>query len=573
MTLQEPRLSSSLIYPGNGMVNTALIPLDLGRLEKRLLKHLQGDQIALTPQSVHCRLEADTLLVALYFETTPFLESTAIFASVRDCLAQDGLTARYGPQIFLVLDEELALRDGENSAVQPQIAPAPDFSPPFPVALIPRKAPESLGSTLWKSRWRESASAWLQRYRRPLLWGISSGAILSLGYGLSRPCVFGACPPLVQAQAQLESLDALQRLDAFPFSKPELDALETLTVIPPWSPHFRRSRDLLEIYQTRRQELALLAQASRLAQGAQGQKDSRQSRELWHESLRLLAQISPHSPFQSLAIAQTQDYQRQLNRMDQQVLAQQQANFERQRGNQLLTAAKLKAKGAKTLLDLEAALTLWRQGLQHLEQISPESDLYALARQQLTLERSEFKQLEARQSLETGAEGTLRQAKALAQKAESAANRGQHSDALWHWRSALASLKKIPAQSWLSAQAQTLAASYQLSQNQSQQHLQKERRAQFLQQNLQALCGGATRPCDYQIEPKRVKIVFNSDYLQRLQEGAQTGDPEEQAQIFRHIQALERSLQQLSYQANLPVDLYRSSGEKISRFQPTKPKT
>ncbi|MBJ7898600.1 MAG: hypothetical protein GC158_01480 [Cyanobacteria bacterium RI_101] len=537
------------------MVNTALIPPDLGRLEKRLLQHLHGDQIALTPQSVHCRLDGETLLVALYFETPPFLESTAIFASARDCLAQAGLTALYRPQIFLVLDEELALRDGDVSAIQPQIGAAPDFSA---LSLGVSAAERS------ESR-RESPLVWLRRHRRPLLGGLGVGVALSLGYALSRPCVLGPCAPLTRAETQLQTVGAFNTPETL---TPWATELEALQGIPPWSPYFQRSRALLETDQLRRRELDLLVQSSRLAQGAQRQSDSRLSRELWHGSLRLLAQISPQSPFYALAVARTQDYQRQLHRIDQQVLAQQQANLARRQGNRLLTRGKLKAKGAKTLSDLKAALELWRQGLQHLERIPPESDLYALARQQLTLERAEFKELEAKQALENGAQKTLQDARGSAQKAESAANRRQFSEALRHWQDALESLKAIPSQSWLGPQAQTLLTRYQLAQKQSQQNLQRALRAQSLQRNLKTLCEGPTGLCQYQIESKRIKIVFQSAYLQRLQQAAQEGGKDERAQLLRHIQALERSLQQISYQANLPVDLYRSSGEKIARFQP-----
>ncbi|MFN5515690.1 MAG: hypothetical protein ACK5CA_13365 [Cyanobacteriota bacterium] len=554
------------------MVNTALIPFDLGRLEKRLLRHLQGDQIALTPQSVHCRLDGETLLIALYFETTPFLESTAIFASARDCLAQDGLTALYRPQIFLVLDEELALRDGDASAIQPQISPAPDFSVPFSGVLSPRESPKSLWDRVLTNHWRESAQSWLRFHQRPLLWGLGAGIVLSLGYGLSRPCVLSSCPELLQAQAQLQSFGLPPEFEALLASETELDTLSHLKAIPPWSPHFQRSQALLDSYQTRRRELNLFAEASRLAQEAQSQSDSRQSRELWHRSLRLLAQISPQSPLQSLVMAQTQDYQRQLHQIDQQVLAQQQANLERQRGNQLLTEAKLKARGAKTLRELKQALVLWSQGLQLLEQIPPESDLYALAQQQLTLEQSEFKQLQAKQSLETRAQKTLEQARVLANKAESAGKRRQFSEALRYWQSALESLKQIPSQSWLSPQTQTLLTRYQLAKKQSQENLKAALRAQSLQRNLKILCVGSPRRCDYKIESKRIKIVLKSDYLQRLQRGVQEGGQEEQAQILRHIQELERSLQQISHQANLPLDLYRSSGEKIVQFQPTQSK-
>jgi len=512
------------------MVNTALIPPDLGRLEKRLLQHLHGDQIALTPQSVHCRLDGETLLVALYFETPPFLESTAIFASARDCLAQAGLTALYRPQIFLVLDEELALRDGDVSAIQPQIGAAPDFSAPSLSVSPSAEASESR---------RESALVWLRRHRRPLLGGLGVGVALSLGYGLSRPCVLGPCAPLTRAETQLRTVGALNTLET---STPWATELEVLHAIPPWSPYFQRSQALLEADQRRRRELDLLVQASHLAQGAQRQSDSRQSRELWHSSLRLLTQISPQSPFYTLAIARTQDYQRQLHRIDQQVLAQQQANLARRQGNQLSTQGKLKAKGAKTLTDLKAALELWRQGLQHLERIPPESDLYALARQQLTLERSEFKQLEAKQVLENTAQKALQDARSSAQKAESAANRRQFSEALRHWQGALDSLKTIPTQSWLGPQAQTLLTRYQLAQKQSQQALQRALRAQSLQRNLKTLCEGPTGLCRYQIESKRIKIVFQSAYLQRLQQAAQEGGKDEQAQLLRHVQALERSL-------------------------------
>lgn len=562
MTLQEPRLLPLFIYPG--MVNTALIPPDLGRLEKRLLQHLHGDQIALTPQSVHCRLDGETLLVALYFETPPFLESTAIFASARDCLAQDGLTALYRPQIYLVLDEELALRDGDVSAIQPQIGAAPDFCVSFLGVLSPRESPKSLWDRVLTNHWRESAQSWLRFHRRQLLWGLGAGMVLSLGYGLSRPCVLSSCPELLRAQAQLQRFGLPPEFEDLLASETELDALSRLKAIPPWSPYFQRSQALLDAYQTRRRELNLFAEASRLAQEAQSQSDGRQSRELWHRSLRLLAQISPQSPLQSLVMAQTRDYQRQLNRIDQQVLAQQQANLARRQGNQLLTEAKLKAKGAKTLRELRQTLILWRQGLQLLEQISPESDLYALARQQLTLEQSEFKQLQAKQSLETRAQKALQQARGLAQKAESAGKRRQFSEALRHWQGALESLKTIPSQSWLRPQAQTLLTRYQLAQKQSQENLKTALRAQALQRNLKILCAGPPRRCDYKIEFKRIKIVLKSDYLQRLQQGVQ----EEQAQILRHVQALERSLQQISHQANLPLDLYRSSGEKIARFQP-----
>jgi hypothetical protein len=529
---------------------------------------------------VDCGLEDGVLIVILHFDKAPALESTATFAATRDFLAQSELSKHYPHQIYLVVGEKTALQDGDVSAVLPQftaeiphltgtshtIPLLPGQGPPFPFSGVGR-----IFLTLryaWASRGR-SGGKWLG-----LLLG---GGILTLaGYGLTRPCVLSDCPQLAQAQQQVQALPLPppQALAAewLTLTQGLEQALEVLAVIPPWSPFFLRAEDLRHNYQQRLKDLEVLHRAAHLTQLAQEEREPQQSRALWYQGLRSLTQIPTDSTFRTLVLARAQTYQAQLQRLDQHLLQEQKAGLALQQAQKAITTAQKKSDNLKTLGQVDLAIAALKKAIYDLESIPPQTQARQKAQQQLASQRLELKRLQDLHRRESQAQSAFSQAQKSAQAAIQANKRQQQSQALLHWRAAIAALKKIPPQSWLAASSHNLLQRYEPQGQQTQQKLARAVRKQNLQKNLAQFCRPQGSYCTYKIEEKKIKLFFNATYLQQLWNGTlearAKGNLKDQTQILNHIAHLEKFLQALSHQAQLPVEAFSSKGKLLARYNP-----
>lgn len=559
------------------MITAALNTLSCQGIERSLWHHLRADQIALTPTQVDCGLEDGVLIVILHFDKAPALESTATFAATRDFLAQSELTKHYSHQIYLVVEQKTALRDSDVSAILPQFTAAiPRLTGTSQtIPLLPSQGPLfPFGRIFPTLRY-----AWASRGRA---WGkwlgiLLGGGILTLaGYGLTRPCVLSGCPQLVQAQQQVQALplpppQALAG-EWLTLTRGLEQALEMLAVIPPWSPFFLRAEDLRHNYQQRLKDLEVLHRAAHLAQLAQEEKEPQQSRELWYQGLLSLTQIPTDSDFRALVLARAQTYQAQLQRLDQHLLQEQKAGLALQQAQRAITTARQKSGSLKTLGQVDLAIAAQKKAIYALENIPTQTQAHQKGQQQLGSQHLELKHLQELHRRESQAQLAFSQAQKSAQLGMQANKRQQQSQALLHWRAAIAALKKIPPQSWLAASSRKLLQSYESQRQQTRQKLAQAVRKQTLQKNLAQFCRPQGSYCTYKIEEKKIKLFFNATYLQQLWnstlEARAKGNLKDQTQILNHIAHLEKFLQALSHQAQLPVEAFNSKGKLLARYNP-----
>ncbi len=221
---------------------------------------------------------------------------------------------------------------------------------------------------------------------------------------------------------------------------------------------------------------------------------------------------------------------------------------------------------------LSQSLGQWQDSLQSLEQIAPGSDGYNLAQERLKAYRGEVQQLRQRQQAEKKAQKYYQEAQAQAQLAQENITKKQWSLAVNHWQAALATLKQVPDQGVWAGHSQVLIAAYSSLLRQAQFGLQQALRVQAVQRDLDKLCNQLSKNCEFRIDSQRIQVQLTAAYLEQIWAAALQakveGNLQNQVSVLNHIARLEQSLQHISNQAGVPLELYHAQGTKLTEYRP-----
>jgi hypothetical protein len=418
------------------------------------------------------------------------------------------------------------------------------------------------------------------------LLGLGLGlGVLAIGiYGLSDPCVTGTCPPLNQAKFSINSsllvLDPDSSSSLLATKQKLSEARAQLKSIPWWSPHRAQANRLDSETQTILRDIDQLKMA--IASGNQAtllmQKSALSIAEwqrvqlLLTQAIEQLQQLAPNSKFQAFAIAQKQEYEKKLLVINQRRQQEQLAHAIYEQAMKTARFAKIQENMAQSINDYDRISATWKKAIQSLQNISEGTTPYETTAKLLALYGQEYKNIDLLKKNEVIASINFQQAVQEAKIAEKSERSNQWSLAISHWKNALAYLKQIPKNSFLSVKTQSSSIQYNLSLNKAQENFRIANRLQFIKNNLDKICSQENKACNYSIDKNMIKVKLTSSYLQQIWDlsiqAKLNANIKEQAEILNHLTRLEQSFQIISNQAGIPLVVYSSKGNLMTTYRP-----
>ena len=561
--------------------------LDLGRLGEQLYQFLLSDAIAASPLQVNCSLSEETLIIIIQYSETLKLQKAATFSCVREFLDRQGASFLYPTEIYLTSEEPSSfLQNGTVNQETEDMRSIPRQRNK-PSSLNPPQANKlslfQQNNIYFPTPFFPKIS---DRFPTKKLLGFGLGlGILAIGfYGLSDPCVTGNCPPLNQAKflinSSLLSLDPDSSSSLLATKQKLGEARVQLQSIPWWSPYRSQSHALDSEAQTILREIDSLNAA--IASGNQAtllmQKSSLSIPEwqtvqnLLRTSIKQLKQLPANSQFQSFAIAKKQQYEKTLLASNQRLQQEQLANVSYQKAIQTATLARIQQNMAQSINDFDEISSTWKKAIQSLQNIAEGTTVYDKISKLLELYSQEYKAIDALKKNEIFAEISFQQAIQEAKIAEKSEQSQQWSQAAFHWKNALAYLKQIPDNSFLSIKAKSLLIQYNLSSNNAQEKFRIANRLQLIKNNLAKICSQENKACNYSLDKNMIKVKLTSSYLQQIWDlsiqAKLNANIKEQAKILNHLARLEQSFQMISNQAKIPLTVYNSKGNLMTTYRP-----
>ena len=414
---------------------------------------------------------------------------------------------------------------------------------------------------------------------------LSAGVLALLGasWALTRPCVLGSCQRLQVVEEN--SRERLQELTESPSTEALTEAQQQLEAgrnelegIPPWSRYHRRTGRLLDRLERRSQELqaarsplGLAYQAALLSQNPPHSLEEWQRMErLWLDAIAELETIAPDNPAYPLARAKLSEYGDNL------AAVQQRAILER-RGHEQVEAAQLAAEVARTqerqAQDLDSwqqTYASWRNAVGSLMRVPPQTTAQREARLLFQSYGPELMSAEQRHRQEQAAENLHQQALRLADEARVAQDAQQWETAIAKWQQAIAYMQQIPENTAYSDQRRPLSQGYTNALVQAIAQQQISEAMTRAQSDLQRLCNGSPKVCEYQVRRDRLEVKLLPDYVSRIQEldrqaNRQNNEAAKQ-QINQHVRRLIDGLELVSLNTGIPLTVLDPEGEDIARF-------
>lgn len=414
------------------------------------------------------------------------------------------------------------------------------------------------------------------------VYGLAASIVLGsclFAYGITRPCVVGACDRIPQAEEF--KVSAQERLANDPTPADVLAAQEELQIavkilngIPLWSSHHAAITPTKQNYQRDLDAVTQLINAQRKA--TEAVQDSQnppyplehweQIQRRWRQAIALLEDIPPGSLAAPLAQEKLQEYQANDQSIGQRIDNEAAANKHYSQATSTAQMAQQRSETADSLASWRLAEREWTIAIQELSLILQGTATYPKAQQQLPAYQQQLNQAKSRVRIETMANRAHEQAKAAAAQAEAAIEQNQWTLAVSHWRDALARAQSVPQNTSLTATAEALVDQYEAALTQSQKQLQTAVALNQMQATLNELCSGSG-PCSVTAETGQVQITLNGQFANAL-ETAITPPGNLDGEITPAAQQLIEAIMALGNRLESSLDIYDSGNRLIARYRP-----
>ncbi len=457
---------------------------------------------------------------------------------------------------------------------------APEGSPPHPAWAEPSQAepsrvpPVSPADPKDSRPWHRSWWPW------SLLITLGLG-VGGLGYGLSRPCVIGACPR--QATAQTLSQGAIAQLQPQATGSEVLtayrdlqQAVGLLTAVPPWSPHYAAVQADLQRYQPYLSDLEWIVTAQTLGLGAVEASQFppyavshwRQVYGDWQRAIAALDHIPETSPLTPLRNTKRLEYLDNYQAVGDRIAAERTAEMNLNQALQLAQAATAQAGQAYDLLTWDAVHQDWQGAVDALARIPRGTLAHRDARTLVTPYRENLAAARTQVIQQQAGEFAHRRAVAAEIAARQAETQNQWTQAVSQWRQAIAALEQIPNNTAHSPTMTERLTAYQNALAIAQDNL---RRAVLLQDALAVmtpLCPDQGDRCRTVILNQRLVVQLQPPYDRALAQSltpSVTGTPTPMAIPTRTF------LQELTNRLDLlpsPTSIQDAAGQPLGEYHP-----
>ena len=411
-------------------------------------------------------------------------------------------------------------------------------------------------------------------------------AIGLLGFILTRPCSFGACPRIETAQAEgeraLSNLTLGADLKAVTAAKEQLNSsVQSLQPIPFWSPHHSKAQAVLPEFENQLLALDRVTTAQEQAyQAALASQNPPHSSakweaiaEQWRSAIATLESVPTNNSVRRLANKKLTEYRANLSTVKVRIDAEAKAEENLSGAQQAATIATATAKQADALEDWESALENWELAVDRIDRI-PQGTLAYKEAQALQIDyRKEMELVRDRTLQERNANENLSKAEQLASDAKRVESEDQWTVAVQTWKAAIREIEELAQGTTAYAAAQPLASRYKQSLEKAESNRQVSLRFQPVEPSFYAACGAtATQKCTYSVSSGNVRLNLLQDYDRAINQSITPPDQRNEVDIDSGVvtqsNQLLKDITLLSTQAQVPIELYDAQGEFLARYRP-----
>ncbi len=413
--------------------------------------------------------------------------------------------------------------------------------------------------------------------RVALALGVAALGIAGGTYGLTRPCVLGACQEIQDGQTfRQQSNQNLQTArtsqDLKNIRQQLQQTIAKLEPIPLWSMRHGEAQTLL---QENREKLAVLDQVIPLEETAAATLQKSQQpnvdlnwqalRQTWKQTIYQLSQVPAQGPLSPYIQRKLEDARTQLSRVEQQIQLEKQAQIPLIQAREAIKLAEVRREKARTLADWQLLKATWQMAVNRLGEIPAGTAAAREASKLLPTSQGELAKTLAQLNEEQTAARLFDQANQAAVQAQAAEQSADWAGAIAQWNTAIASVKQTPGRTSYQSQATALLTSYNKALAQAQSRLQTLRQ---IQAELDKVCTGQLKLCNAMEVGSAIKVQLDTAYVQAIEAARASGNHDLQAIVADHQLTLKHSLERLSASFRLPIEVYDPANTLLDRHVP-----
>jgi hypothetical protein len=417
--------------------------------------------------------------------------------------------------------------------------------------------------------------------------GIGLGLLSGGAYGLSRPCVLGACPQLQESQSLAEK--SLNVINGEATGKQILEAQSALhqslaqfKSVPLWSSSHGKAQEDLKKYADQAAMLDITVEGMKKADRAShktvkqpiSQTTWKESKKLWEGAISDLQKVSSNSRAYPLAQQKLVEYQQKLEKVNQNITSEVNSDKILANVKNLGTITTAKQAENKTLEDWQASQKSWTSFNEQIAEIPPDVTAYAEAQKLLKDYQPQITAVNEKLGKEKKNGDIFDKAKADAAEAKKLAEAKKPEESLASWNRAISTLQNIPKDSIYITKAEALTTEYAKSMKQTEVTVVGEKKAAQAGESLKKICEGTLKVCSYKVAIDKISVTLIPEYAktvrQRASDANKEADRNAQAGLLKHVESLGDALQSVSTTAEIPLQLFSDSGKLLQIYSPPK---
>jgi tetratricopeptide (TPR) repeat protein len=570
--------------------------LNIKELEKFLLENIYREVLPDVQLQLSCLVQENNLVILLHAPANILPQQTKLWRSLKQSLLQQEITQQILVYLILqdrqpaqIITHSINLSGADSKTFNPRVFTRSLFKSNTTSIILPQVSDKTVNRQQDKSLFPANFLRTLAYNKQAQLiagGGLSLIFFLTLGYALSRPCVLGSCEVIPQAQqlaansakiySQQPTLEQLAEI-----RQELLESIRLLKTIPLWSSSYQKASQLIKSYTLQLEELERVITGIDFAKQAHLLTKNapltvvkwQEVKGLWQKAIATLGNISARdsSGFTRYKIEQ---YQGNIAYTNQQIKLEQQSQENLKSAQEAIKIAQARQSVSQTLANWRLAEATWRTAINKLKAISPATTSYQLGKDLLTKYEPKLLESVKKRTEEEKAVTSYNQALEEAKLAKEAELLNQWSVSVAHWRNAVTHIKQIPSNSSQYVQSQTLTNSYTKSFEESQVKLRAILKLQNANNELEKVCSGPGKICNYVIRDNTIQVHLTPAYVrdvwQSALEAKAQGNLTNQVRVLNNISTLEKSLETISKNTGLAVEVYNSDGVLMLTYKPQK---
>jgi hypothetical protein len=417
--------------------------------------------------------------------------------------------------------------------------------------------------------------------------GVGAALLAAGGYGLSRPCVMGACPQLQQSQILAEK--SLTVLNGESSGKQILEAQEGLhqsltqfKSVPFWSTSHSKAQADLKQYEQQAVMLDITVEGMKKADRASrkalkqpiSQETWKESKKLWEGAISDLNRVAPDSRAYPLAQQKLVEYQQKLEKINQNITSE--VSSDKVLASVKLLGTSLTAKQAenKTLEDWQSSQKSWAKFNEQIAEIPPDVTAYPEAQKLLKDYQPQVAGVNEKLNKEKKNTEIYDKAQADAAVAKKAAAAKKPEESLASWNRAISTLQNIPRDSIYLPKAEALTTEYTKAMKETEVTVVGEKKAAQAIEALKKVCEGQLKVCSYKVVSDKISVTLLPDYAktvrQRASDANKEADRNAQIGLRKHVDSLGEALESVSKASAIPLHLFSDSSKLLQIYSPPK---